>query len=222
MPAAEDRKETIAARTTAALREEILSGALAPGTKINLDRLRERFAVSLAPVREAMTRLAAEGLVEAEAQRGYRVAPLTRTNLAEITRLRQELETLALRLAIERGDIDWESRLLAALHRLERSPAEAPAAHDAFHAALTDAAGMPLLAALGSQLRALHSRYWRCLPQTQPLAAADHTAPDHATIAQAALARDAALACRLLAEHIAATGTAARKTLATEPPGAEE
>ncbi len=93
-----------------------------PGAKINLDRLRESHDVSLAPVREAMSRLGAEGLVLVEEQRGYSVAPISATDLAEVIQLRTTIEPLALGQAIDRGDIDWEAGVLAALHRLGRTP----------------------------------------------------------------------------------------------------
>lgn len=215
-PATEPRKETIATRTAAAVRAEILAGTLPPGAKVNLDRLREKLDVSLAPVREAMGRLVAEGLVEVEEQRGYRIAPVSRANLDEVTRLRQTLEVMALGLAIERGDIDWEGAVIASLHRLARTPAEPgperAAAHAAFHAALASGAGMPMLAALCGRFRTLHERYHRLLP---PGTALPH---DHDAIAKAAVARDASTACRLLSTHIARTGTSLAEALADRLP----
>lgn len=205
----EPRKETMANRAASALRAEILSGALAPGAKVNLDRLRERLDLSLAPVREAVTRLACEGLVEAEDQRGYRVAPVSAEDLAEITMLRAEFDALALALSIERGDLDWESAVLAALHRLTRStPADRATAHAAFHAALIAGAGAPRLIAQCARLYALTARYAALFgaPDDDP-----DTAP---AIAAAAVARKADDARRLIADHARRTGAALAARLA--------
>lgn len=222
----EPRKETIASRVAGRLRADILAGRLAPGSKVNLDRLRESLDVSLAPVREAMTRLAAEGLVEVEEQRGYSVAPVSAENLAEITMLRLDLEGRALAQAIARGSLDWEGAVLAALHRLARSPRDAArpdsgeaweAAHDAFHMALVGGSGMPILTGFCARLRRLNDRYRRLLN------AADEPGRDleaeHAAIARAAVARDAGRAGALLAEHIRRTDTFLRGRLADRPAG---
>lgn len=215
----EARKETIATRVAGVLRAEILAARLPPGEKINLDRLRERLNVSLAPVREAMTRLAADDLVEFEEQRGYRVAPVSAANLAEIARLRLALEPLALDTAIATGSLEWEGAVLAALHRLERTPLADPgraAAHRAFHAALVAGAAMPMLSAFCLRLLDLTGRYLALLGPVR----AD--APDHAAIAAAAVARNPAEARDLLTRHIAATGAALAAALAARPAAFEE
>ncbi|HET9042345.1 MAG TPA: GntR family transcriptional regulator, partial [Burkholderiales bacterium] len=86
------------------LRGDILSGRREPGAKIRLEDLKSEFGVSWSPIREALSRLAAEGLVLAEEQRGYRVAPASKADLTEVLKLRVMLETMALRAAIEKGD----------------------------------------------------------------------------------------------------------------------
>ncbi|MFC6762278.1 GntR family transcriptional regulator [Sulfitobacter porphyrae] len=96
-------KPTIAAQVVAKLRHDILHGILAPGAKLNLDKLRESMDVGLSPLREAVTRLVVEGLIEAEAQRGYTVASISVSNLDEVCALRLELEPYALRKSIENG-----------------------------------------------------------------------------------------------------------------------
>src|SRR5690348_17777049 len=101
-----DDKNTIASQLVHRLREAIVSGDLRPGSKINLARVRERFDVSLSPLREALARLIADGLVEFEDNRGYRVAPVSLPNLAEVTCLRVEFECLALRHAMATGDVE--------------------------------------------------------------------------------------------------------------------
>src|SRR6516165_9606281 len=114
----DDGKNTIATQLVDRLREAIVSGQLEAGTKINLARAREGFEVSLSPLREALARLISDGLVEFEDNRGYRVAPVSLSNLEQITWLREELETLALRQAMIVGDVDWEGDVMRSLHRL--------------------------------------------------------------------------------------------------------
>ena len=82
MPAPGKDASTKVSLLTERLREAILSGDLEPGSKINLARLREALGVSLSPLREALARLIAVGLVAFHDNRGYRVAPLSRTDLA--------------------------------------------------------------------------------------------------------------------------------------------
>src|SRR6476469_2288125 len=132
----------------------IISGRLAAGSKINLSRVRESFGVSLSPLREALARLIADGLVEFEDNRGYRVAPVSLSNLEEVTSLREEFETLALRKAMTVGDVDWEGDVMRALHRLNRTvrDAEKPETleqwekrHQEFHLILIAGSRMPVL-----------------------------------------------------------------------------
>ncbi len=196
-------KATRASRLAEEIRQAILGGDMAPGSRVNLDRLRERFGVSLSPVREAMARLAHAGLVEFEDQRGYRVAAVSAVNLAEVTRLRAELESLAAGLAAERAGLDWEGAVMAALHRLNRAdPADAAgwqAAHAAFHQTLVGGAAMPILSDFCAILLGLHERYCRIGGRNPPL----HGATGHEAIAEAAaLRRDAQAARHLVRAHV--------------------
>lgn len=103
---------TLASSLTARIKLAILRGDLPPHSKLRLDELRVQFGVSLSPLREALSRLSREGLIQVEDQRGYRVAPVSRHNLKELVRLRTEFECLALGEAIKNGDIEWEASLL--------------------------------------------------------------------------------------------------------------
>jgi len=84
--------------------------------------LTERFGVSQSVIREALTRLTEQGLLVATPQRGFRVRDLSIEDIAQLTETRIQIEALALRLAVERGDLQWETGILAAHHRLERTP----------------------------------------------------------------------------------------------------
>jgi DNA-binding transcriptional regulator YhcF (GntR family) len=123
----DDRTNTIATQLIHRHREEIISGTLQSGAKINLAAVRESLGVSLSPLREALARLTAEGLVEFKDNRGNRVAPVSIANLAEVTQLRIELESLALRHAMANGDFRREGDVVSAApagpHRARSGPA---------------------------------------------------------------------------------------------------
>ncbi|MFN3854527.1 MAG: GntR family transcriptional regulator [Phreatobacter sp.] len=195
------------------LRGAIMRGELEPGSKLVLDRMRASFGVSLSPLREALCRLEREGLVEAEDQRGYRVAPVSADNLTEVIRLRVELEGLAAREAILHGDAAWEGRILSALHQLGRLPPgpRTPEQqevweqrHRAFHAELISACRMPLLQQFCETLHDQSDRYRRIFLKDH---APDRDVPaEHAAIAEAMIDRRAEDATRLLRDHIERTG----------------
>ena len=109
---------TLALSIAQRLREDVLAGRYLPGAKIRLEDIRQAFGVSWSPIREAVTRLVSEGLMIADSQKGYRVAPATRAELEETIRLRVLLEPQALRLAIALGNDAWEAQVLSAHHRL--------------------------------------------------------------------------------------------------------
>ena len=102
------------------IRSELLNGVLHPGQKLKMAELTERFVASQSVIREALTRLTEQGLLVAAPQRGFRVRDLSVEDIAELTETRVQVESLALRLAVERGDLQWETGILAAHYRLER------------------------------------------------------------------------------------------------------
>ena len=213
-------KKTIASRVSHEIRQAILRGDMAPGSKINLDRVRASYDISLSPLREALSRLVADGLVELEDQRGYRVAPVSASNLAEVTRLRVEFEALALHQSIEQGDLDWESDVMRSLYRLnriERDPARPESleaweeAHNAFHRQLVVGCGMPLLLRFCSVLHNLNDRYRRLFLATHP--GDRDVRGEHIAIAESAVARRSPEACAALRHHIERTGANLKKAL---------
>lgn len=104
-----------------ALRADILSCRLKPGTRVKISALCERIDANLSAVREALSRLLADGLVVSEPQKGFQVAPISVKDLNDLAFARTEVELLCLRCAMARGGIEWESRLVAAFHRLSRT-----------------------------------------------------------------------------------------------------
>ena len=204
---------TLAEAISDRIRSEILTGRKTPGTKLRLEQLKAEFGVSFSPVREALSRLVAEGLVTAEEPRGYSVAPVSRDNLAEVIRLRAVLEPMALRRSIEEGDDAWEARLLTAHHRLgkfesqrwdRRKVEEWESWHRRYHDELISGCASPILQQFCAVLHDLNDRYRRLF-----LASHDvdrDVAGEHKKITQAALDRNAEKACRLLETHISRTG----------------
>ena len=104
------------------LRADIRQGVLAPGSRLRVEAMRERYGVGASPLREALNRLSAEGLVARSDQRGFSVAPLQWSELPTLTRNRVQLESLALRESIQARDAQWEDQLVLLVHRLSRTP----------------------------------------------------------------------------------------------------
>lgn len=213
MTAATEIKLTRASKLTTELRQAILRGKLVPGQKISLDQLREEHGVSLSPLREAISRLMSSGLVEMEDQRGTRIAPVSVANLSEIIELRASLESRALRASVLAADIDWESRVLGALHKLRRveptpGGTQLPAGYEPamrdFHAALTVHSGMPILLDFCASLTDLYMRYLYLFGAG--IAFDPALAEDRKAIVDAAVRRDAPLAETLMSRHITAFG----------------
>jgi DNA-binding GntR family transcriptional regulator len=100
------------------IREDIISGALPPGTKIRLEQAKERYSISVSSLREILSRLTTENLVVAEGQRGFEVSPASRQELIELADLRIVLETHAIGLSFAAGNLEWEGRIVAAHYKL--------------------------------------------------------------------------------------------------------
>ena len=104
------------------LRADIAQGVLAPGSKLRVEAMGDRYGVGASPLREALNRLSAEGLVARSDQRGFSVAPLNWDELPQLTHTRLQLEGLALREAIEHRSSAWEEQLVLLVHKLSRTP----------------------------------------------------------------------------------------------------
>src|SRR5215218_6553747 len=111
---------TVSSAVYGRIRSDILCGSLPPGMKLKLENLRQTYDVSINTLRETLSRLAADGLVEAEGQRGFAVIPATFSDLVDITQTRRLLECHAARLSLAGADLEWESRLVAAYHKLSK------------------------------------------------------------------------------------------------------
>src|ERR1700735_1236647 len=117
-----DRAATQADQAYDALLAEILDCRLAPGAKIRISDIAARLNLSPGAVREALSRLSAEKWTVATAQKGYSVTPVSGAELKDLTRTGITIEQLCLRSAIAHGDVEWETAIVAAYHRLHRIP----------------------------------------------------------------------------------------------------
>lgn len=99
------------------LREEVIECRLAPGSRVNMSSLQAQFSISQAAVREALSRLTSEGLVEIERHRGFRIAEVSPSGFRELMDACLALELPMLRSSIQNGGRDWELNLVATYHR---------------------------------------------------------------------------------------------------------
>jgi DNA-binding GntR family transcriptional regulator len=193
------------------LQADILACRLSPGSKLRINDIAESSEVSLGAVREALSRLAAEGLVIAESQKGYHVAPLSIEDLCDLTEARVEIERIGLSRSIARGDLEWETNVVAAWHRLSKIPEPLPedpeverwaAAHAEFHLALVAACGSNKLLQIRSQLYQQTERYRR---YSGVVARERNVSAEHQAIFDATIERDAAAAAAAIEEHLRMT-----------------
>ncbi len=200
------------------LRADLLACRLEPGRKLKIEDLCERLGAGSSAVREALTRLAADGFVVQEPQRGFRVAPLSVPELRDLVDVRCRIEEMAMREAIASGGIEWEADVIAALHRLTNTPERAPddparfndampGAHTGFHATIVSACPSPWLLRIREQLFSQYERYrWLSGPLAKTMNR-DLNA-EHTEIALAAIERRADEAVDLLVAHLKASETA--------------
>ena len=135
---------TLVERAYLGLRRDIVRGRLAPGERLRVEHLKDRYEVGAGTLREALARLVSDALVTVEGQRGFRVAPISLADLRDVTDTRVAMETEALRLSIRQGDAQWEADLSAAYERLAEAetregglrPEEWEQRNHAFHEAL--------------------------------------------------------------------------------------
>jgi DNA-binding GntR family transcriptional regulator len=109
---------TLIERAYTQLRDDIVESRLAAGERLRVEHLRTRYGVSAGTLREAMTRLASDALVEVVGRRGFRVVPMTPQDLEDLTRLRLHIEIDALRHAVRHGDAAWREQLTRAFNEL--------------------------------------------------------------------------------------------------------
>lgn len=202
-------RNVVGASTYQRIKRDIIFGDLAPGSKLKLEGLRQRYEASMSTLRETLNRLASEGFVDAQDQRGFFVTPVSRDDLIEIANLRVLLECHALRLSVAKGDTDWEGNLVAAHHKLHLMEQKMLTGDDSqkedwkrydweFHLALIEACGSRNLLSLHAVLFDKYLRYQMLVLTYRGQVAVQ----EHKDMFDAALARDIDGAARSLQSHI--------------------
>lgn len=206
-------RQNLAINAYRTLKHDIIRGRYAPEEKLLMSRLKERYGVSTGPLREALSQLVADRLVVAISQRGYRVAPMSLAELNDIYDARAQLEGLILRLAIERGDDDWEASVVATAHRLAKvteisSPDELldgwDFRHKAFHTAIASGCNSPHLLQMRHTLFDQVERYRHLWLQETVMSsdALELKRQEHAALVEVILARDAERAAVQMRDHL--------------------
>jgi DNA-binding GntR family transcriptional regulator len=206
------------------LRDDIIQGVFAPGSKLKIEDLKARYETGATPIREALSLLTADGLVERLDQRGFRVADASANEFEELLAIRCWVEERALRLAMRHGGREWEEGIVLARYRLASTPRVSPVvshphggdwerAHKDFHLSLVSACGSTTLLRLCNQLYDENNRY-RYIARLSNSERPD-VLKEHEAIAEAVLARDADHAVRLIIDHYTLTGDLLRQSILT-------
>lgn len=194
----------------ALLKQAIVTLALAPGMKLNLREVCDRTGLGAGPVREALARLSGERLVVLASQRGFWVAPVSRSELAQLAKLRAMLEASAVASAVACGDAAWRTRIA---HALDAFAGEAQRVgetqpltedwdkrHRIFHMTLMAGCGETVMLDLAETVYDRFDRYRHLgIPQRGYLAGVKD---DHADLVRCALAGQAERAQALVVQHV--------------------
>jgi len=195
-----------------ALRRDIIEGHLAPGAKLRVEHLKNDYGVGAGTLREALSLLISDALVVSQGQRGFRVAPVSLDDFADITRTRVMLECEALRQSMAAGDDAWEGELIVAFHRLSKAEerlgntageGEWEERNKIFHEVLIAACPSRWIKHFLSILYQQAGRYRHLSISLKPLPRNVHA--EHEALFNAVMARDAEKASAIMAEHIELT-----------------
>lgn len=215
------------------LHRDILTGVHAPGTPLRIAALSALYGVSATPLREALSRLEEKHLVVAEANRGWRVAPVSMAEFEDLQIARLTVESALLDDAMRLGGLDWESGIVAAHYRLTQVTAPLGAhddlrtrqiwikTHDDFHSALLAAGRSSWLKAFYAQVSEQAQRHHQALlfhtrainadgparhsEETEALLRTALSVARHTELMQVALDRDRARAMDVLRDHVEIT-----------------
>jgi DNA-binding GntR family transcriptional regulator len=191
------------------IRADIVFGRLPPKARLRLDRLAGDYGASVSTLREILSRLTSEGLVLAEGQRGFQVAPVSPEGFEDVAAMRLLLETYAIPLSFAEGDLEWESRVVAAHYKLAfmerrmiagtQEGTELWKRYDReFHQALIEACGSQTLLDLYGGVFDQYLRY----QMVAVVFRGEIAAKEHRMLLSCALARDAEQACEVLTQHV--------------------
>jgi DNA-binding GntR family transcriptional regulator len=203
-------KATAATLVYRQLRQDILKGEFRPSQKLLIEAIAERYRAGINPVREALSRLSAEALVDRHDQRGFFVAPISIERWRELVKTRCWLESIALEQSIANRTQGWEDEIVLTFHHFSRTPfvptasgqagtAEWELRHRAYHVALIAACGSSWLLSFCEEMMDQAQRY-RFISFSAAHSFRD-SVTEHREIMEATLDGDASLAVRRLTEH---------------------
>lgn len=215
------------------IRQAILNGDFISGERLQAASIAAERQTSPTVIREAFTQLAAEGLLHHIPNRGFFVPKLDLRELEDLTELRCQVETTAARLAVRRGDVRWESELIAIHHELSRTPRSTSlgagepfddawdAAHTSFHEHLIAGCGSDHFRRVAKNLADHTDIYRRWSAQSRQQTDRDPAA-EHRGLLEAALERDEDLLAARLRAHYELTADLIRKDFSTLHPEASK
>lgn len=189
----------------------ILTAELKPGEKLKVLPLSKKLQVGPTPVREALSRLAETGLVEATDNKGFRVSAVSEEDMLDLYATYIDIETLALTKAIEKGDRNWEASIVAALYQLkeaedgqwilENNYRQWTELNRSFHEALVSGCRSKTLMEIRAFIYKKFERYWSiAFGGKVAKFKVNHT--EHAELADACLKRDKAKAAAVMRQHV--------------------
>lgn len=205
---------TLSERAATLVEHDILAGHLAPGARLGIVDLVQRYDIGATPLREGLSRLVSRGLIVGIGQRGFRVADISREDLLDITLMRTAVEMEAVRLAIRHGDDAWEAGILSALHRMRRhiertgnefheGAGDFDRLHKGFHTALLAACGSKRMLNAHSDLYDQAYRYRRVMMRA--IGSGKGFVREHQLLADCILSRDIPGAQAMLEAHLRST-----------------
>ena len=213
-PAEVPGTDTLSERAANLVERDIIAGLHAPGARLGIVDLVQRYEIGATPLREGLSRLVSRGLIVGIGQRGFRVADVSREDLLDITRMRTVVEIEALRLAIANGDDAWEAGIVSTLHQMRRhiertgndfreGAPEFDRLHKGFHTALLAACGSKRLLTAHSDLYDQAYRYRRVMMRS--FDSGKKFVAAHDRLAERVLERDLEGAQNMLASHLHST-----------------
>lgn len=205
------------------LRHDVLSLAYLPGSKLKVEHLQNVYGLSSSPLREALNRLAEEGLVKSDDRKGFRVAQVSEEDLKDITSMRLLIDLPTLEQSMLHGSDEWESQVIAAFYLLEKIESRLPegpvvlnsewsSLHKVFHKTMMSACPSERMISMSSSLFDQAERYRHISARYRTVI--KRKTEEHQVLMKAVLKRDIATAQQLHQEHVLSTQKNALKALA--------
>lgn len=192
------------------IRQDILLGELAPGQKLVVADLKQRYDVGASPIREALVQLSWRKYVKFAPQKGCWVSPVSLPELEDLFETNLVLSKVLIERAIQNGDEAWELNILTSYHKLSRvNPAESEVdfveweqRHSQFHLALLEGSNSPIMLELYREVYEQIERYrhiWVC--QSRQYQERYHDNGEHEALMKAVLDRNTEKAVSILNNH---------------------